>query len=203
MTADVQPVVAAILVEADPEKIDHLTERQRDHDEIDARGAQRDKADDERGDRSGADRDSEMDKAVGDAVKAEDADRIGADAEIGGVAEADEAAVPQDQIEAERGDRKDHHAGEQPDIKRRVGRRRNAPAPAPARRARRSRQFVCRQINSVGVSPTLPAGPPSLCAPIAHRRLPRGGLGGLAEHHRPLGGKRPCGRTNSTAAIRI
>ena len=47
VTADVEPVVAAILVEADPEEIDHLAERQRDHDEIDAGGTQRDKADDE------------------------------------------------------------------------------------------------------------------------------------------------------------
>ena len=113
-----------------------------------------------------------MDKAVGDAVKAEDADRIGADAEIDGVAEADEAAVPQDQIEAERGDRKDHHAGEQPDIKRRVGRRRNA-------RHQRQRGEADERRD-----------------PSSANRHQRPG-------HRPLGGKRPCGRMNSTAAIRI
>src|SRR5205807_8160812 len=97
--ADVQPVVAAVLVEADPEEIDHLAERQRDHDEMDARGTQRHKADDERRNGGGAERGGEMDKAVGNTVKAEDADGVGADAEIGGVPEADEAAIPEDQIE--------------------------------------------------------------------------------------------------------
>ena len=47
------------------------------------------------------------------ALMREDADRIAADAEIGGVAEAHHAAVAQDQVEADRRDRQNHDAREQ------------------------------------------------------------------------------------------
>ena len=53
-----------------------------------------------------------------DAVDAGNADRVGADAEIGGVTEAQHAAIAHDQIEAERGDGEDHNAGEQVDVDR-------------------------------------------------------------------------------------
>src|SRR5262249_12884176 len=39
----------------------------------------------------------------------ENADRIGAEADEGGMAERDQAAVTDQEIEGERGDRKDHH----------------------------------------------------------------------------------------------
>src|SRR5439155_5325759 len=88
--ADVQAVVAAVLVQADPEEIDHLTERQGDHDEIDAGRAQRHKADHECRQGGGEERNGEMDDTVADAVKAQDAYGVGgADAEIGSMAKTD------------------------------------------------------------------------------------------------------------------
>ena len=43
----------------------------------------------------------------------QDADGIAADAEIGGVAEAHHAAIAEDEVEADRGERKNDDAGEQ------------------------------------------------------------------------------------------
>src|SRR4051794_6512271 len=165
---DVEPVIAAIAVHADSQEIHHLAEGQGDHDEIDAGGAQRHEADRERRSRGREQGRGEMDEAVADPVKAQDADGIGADAEIGGVAEADEPGIAEGQIEAHRGDREDHHAGEKAGIERRVenrGERRHHGQSGEAERH-------CR--------------------------------GSAAEpHQRPRGGNRPCGRTNSTTAIRI
>ena len=48
----------------------------------------------------------------------EDPDRIGADAEVGRVAEGHHAAVAEDQVEADRGDGEDHHAAQQVEVKR-------------------------------------------------------------------------------------
>jgi hypothetical protein len=54
-----------------------------------------------------------LDEAGADAFKGEDADRIAADAEIGGVAKTHHAAIAHDEIEAGGGKRKDDDAGEQ------------------------------------------------------------------------------------------
>ena len=120
---DCQPVVAAVLLQADREEVDHLRERERDHDESDAAGAQAHETDDD-GER-GADhqRDGELRPAVADAVKRQDADGVRADADIHRVAEADHRAVAQDQVEADRGDREDHDAREQRDVIRLADRR--------------------------------------------------------------------------------
>src|SRR2546423_15298 len=45
---DRQAIVGAIAVEADADIVDHLRERERDHDEVDAAGAQAECADDQR-----------------------------------------------------------------------------------------------------------------------------------------------------------
>ena len=57
---DVHAIVAAVDVEADAEEVDHLAEGERDHDEIDAAGAQRDGADGKRCKGRRRDRDGEM-----------------------------------------------------------------------------------------------------------------------------------------------
>src|SRR6266513_2504902 len=57
---DVEPIVAAILVEPDTDEIHHLAERQGDHDEIDTGSAQRHETDDQRRYGSGKKRRREM-----------------------------------------------------------------------------------------------------------------------------------------------
>ena len=57
-----------------------------------------------------------MQHPVGDAVMAQDADGIGADAEIGGMPEAHHAAIAEDEVEAECRDREDEDAGEKVEI---------------------------------------------------------------------------------------
>ena len=99
---DGQAVVAAVAIEPDRHVIDHLREGERDHDEIDAAGAQAERADDERVQRGSRDRDRPLHEAGADAFLGQNADGVAADAEIGGVAEAHHAAVTQDQIEADR-----------------------------------------------------------------------------------------------------
>ncbi len=113
---DVEPIVAAELIDALAEEVNHLAESKRDHDEIDAARSQRNPADKQGDQRRGEDGGAELQEAVVDIVIGENADRVRADAEIGGVAEAHHAAETEDQIETDRGDGKDHDAGEQIDI---------------------------------------------------------------------------------------
>ena len=111
-------VVAAELGDRDAEVVQHLREGERDHDEVDAARADRHRADGERDERRRRDRDEHVQPAVEDAVEAEDADRIGADADVGGVAEGDEAAVAEDQVEAHRGDGEDHDPPREVEVER-------------------------------------------------------------------------------------
>ncbi|KTT53553.1 hypothetical protein SB7C_12405, partial [Staphylococcus epidermidis] len=110
---DGEPVVAAVTRQAGGDVIGHLREGQRDHDEIDAAGAQAERADHQREQRRDDERHRPLDETGADALGGEDADGIATDAEIGGVAEAHHAAIAHDQIEARRGQREDHDAGEQ------------------------------------------------------------------------------------------
>src|SRR5947207_5465413 len=118
---DVEPIVAAILVEPDTDELHHLAERQGDHDEIDTGSAQRHETDDQRRYGSGKKRRREMHDAVGYAVIAQDAHGISADAEIGGVTKADKPAIAEDQVETDRGDREHDDASEKPDVEGRLG----------------------------------------------------------------------------------
>ena len=110
---DGQAVIAAIAVEPDGDEIDHLRKGERDHDEINAAGAQAERADHEREQRRSRDRDRPLHQPRRDTLLGEDADRIAADAEVGGMAEAHHAAVADDEIEAHRANRQDEHAGKQ------------------------------------------------------------------------------------------
>ena len=51
----------------------------------------------------------QRDERIADAMRREDADGIGAEAEEGGVAERDQRAVADQEIERDRGDGEDHH----------------------------------------------------------------------------------------------
>ena len=100
-----QALVAAIVL-ADPDRVrqivEHLGEGERDHDEIDADGAQHDQTDQCRQRHRKKDGGGIGDKAVLDAEMGEHADDIAAGAEEHGVAEADQSAVAQQDIEADR-----------------------------------------------------------------------------------------------------
>ncbi len=80
------------------------------------RGPQRDHADQQRHDRGGAGGEAEMGEAVGETEGDRDADRVRADAEEGGVAEADHPAIAEDDVERQRGDGEDHDAGGEIDV---------------------------------------------------------------------------------------
>ena len=92
-------------------KYDHLAEGKRDHDEIGAAGAQADNAGEEGEQHGDCDRDRQRDQPFADAVGGEDADRIGAEPDKGGVAERDQAGIADQKIERDGGDREHHHAG--------------------------------------------------------------------------------------------
>ena len=110
---DGQAVVAAVAGEPGGDVIGHLRKCQRDHDEVDAAGAQGERADHQREQRRGQQRHRPLNEAGADAFGGENADRIAADPEIGGVTEAHHAAIAHDEVEACRGEREDDDAGEQ------------------------------------------------------------------------------------------
>src|SRR3954468_10985347 len=115
-------VVAAEHIERDAEVVEHLREGEGDHDEIDAARADRHRADGKRDERGRADCNQPLQIAVGDAIEGEDADRIGADAKIGGMTEGDQAAVAEDQVQARRGDGENHDSPHEVDVERLVDR---------------------------------------------------------------------------------
>ncbi|MGY4346859.1 hypothetical protein ACVWXM_003326 [Bradyrhizobium sp. GM7.3] len=110
---DGEAVIAAITRQPRGDVIGHLRERQRDHDEIDAAGAQRQRADHQRIKRGGRKRDRKLDEARAHAFLRQHADRIAADAEIGGVAKTHHAAKTHDEVEARGRQGQDDDAGEQ------------------------------------------------------------------------------------------
>src|SRR5712671_925417 len=110
---DGETVVAAIAVEADRDVIDHLREGERDHDEIDAAGAQAERPDREREEGGRRQRERPLDEAGADAFLGEDPHHVSADPQIGGMPEAHHAAESHDQVEAHRRHGEDEDAGEQ------------------------------------------------------------------------------------------
>ena len=177
-------VVAAIGGERGGEEVQHLPEGKRDHDEVDALRPQRDRAGDEREQGRGGERRRELHEGVADAVAHQDADRIGADAEEGGVAEADERAVAEDEVERHRGDAEDHDAQDE---------RQDVALAAMAGEGRGDGEEPEQDDGQDVAAPPRRAG----------RRRDRDlrGLGGKAGHR--FTGKRPVGRKNRTAAIRM
>ncbi len=134
---DGEPVVAAVARQPGDDVIGHLREGERDHDEIDAARAQRQRADHQRKQRRSGKRHRPLHEAGDDALMREDADGIAADAEIGGVAEAHHAAVAEDEVEAHRGEREDQDAREQRQQKVVAARARYRAAAASVPRTRR------------------------------------------------------------------
>ena len=108
-----EPVVAAVAVEPDRHVIDHLREGERNHDEINAAGAQAESADHQREQCRDYDRRRPLDEARANTFLRQNADGIAAETEIGGMAEAHHAAIAHDQIEAHGCHSQDQHAGEQ------------------------------------------------------------------------------------------
>src|SRR3954464_9201005 len=120
LAAGLEPhaIVAAEDVERDAEVIEHLREGEGDHDEVDSARADRHGADRERHDGGCADRDQPLQISIRDAVEGEDAHRVGADAEIRGMAEGHQSAIAEDQVQARRGDGEDHDPPHEIDIER-------------------------------------------------------------------------------------
>ncbi|MGX1151499.1 hypothetical protein AB7M15_007321 [Bradyrhizobium ottawaense] len=110
---DGEAVIAAVACQPRSDVIGHLREGERDHDEIDAAGAQRERADHERIERGRRERDRKLDEAAADAFLRQHADGIAADAEVGGMAKAHHAAKTHDEVEAGGRQRQDDDAGEQ------------------------------------------------------------------------------------------
>ena len=107
-----QAVIGAVFVHADKDEVQHLRERQGDQNKIQPFGAQTNRAGDEREGGAANHRQAEVQEAVVDFVVGGDADAVRADADVGGVAEADHAAAD-DQAEAEHGDGEYQYAGQQ------------------------------------------------------------------------------------------
>ncbi|MNR07728.1 hypothetical protein D3C85_1238580 [compost metagenome] len=114
---DVQAVVAAVFAQADRQEVEHLRERQRDHDEADARRAQAHRAHRQRHQRGHADADGQLHPAIADSIVAKDAYRIAAQAQEHGVAEADQAGKAQHQVQRQRRQRVDQDARAQGHVK--------------------------------------------------------------------------------------
>src|SRR5947199_2782086 len=112
---DGHAVVAAVAVEPDGDVVDHLRERQRDHDEIDATRAQRERADRNREERRRRHCQRPLQEARIHSFLGENSHRIAADSEIGGMTKAHHAAEAHDQIQAHRRDRENDNAREQRD----------------------------------------------------------------------------------------
>jgi hypothetical protein len=109
-------VIAAVLLHRVAEVVEHLREGERDHDEVDAARAHRDGADHQRHQRRGEDGHGPLQPAAVIAVEGENAYRVAADAEVGGVAEGHQPAVAEDQIEAGGRDGEDHHTAQKVDV---------------------------------------------------------------------------------------
>ena len=140
--ADVEALVAAVALDRVGQVEQHLPEGERDHDEVDAAGAQRDRADHERregGERHGRE---QVRAAVEHALAHQHAGGVGAEADEGGVAERDHAAVAEHEVEAGRGDREDDDLAGGADVvvgAERVHRGGTAGRPRAAARSRRAR----------------------------------------------------------------
>src|SRR5579883_140289 len=115
---DGEAVVAAVAIEAARDVVGHLREGERDHDEVDAAGAQAERADAEREDGRDHQRERPLQEARADAFLGEDTDDVAAEAEEGGVAEAHHAAVAHHQVEADGRDGEYDDAGEHAERKR-------------------------------------------------------------------------------------
>ena len=128
----------------------------------------------EREQRRDGERDRQRDQRVVDAVRAEDADRIGAEPDEGRMAERDQRAVADQQIERERRDGEDHHARDEAQhigfgLER--GEQRHAAAKSEKDR---DRQGIAGEQRA--------------------SRVPAEASGGVRHRQRPFAGNRPAGR---------
>jgi hypothetical protein len=133
---DRKAILAAIGRPGNGEIIDHLRKCEGDHYEIDARGSQAERADHQRRKPADDDRDQPQhqhlvgavdedrrghQRFVGLVVAGENAHGIAAETKEGRVAEGDQTAKPQRDVEADAGQRQDGGAGGERDEERLVG----------------------------------------------------------------------------------
>jgi hypothetical protein len=99
------------------DEIEHLRERERHHDEVDALHAYDEHADRQRRECRGEHRRRQREPEVRRLVlRAHQPQRIGADPEVRGVAERDETGIADEEIEREREDREDHDLRDELDV---------------------------------------------------------------------------------------
>src|SRR5262249_6545783 len=108
---DGEAVIAAVRRKSSGNKIRHLPEGQRDHNEIDAPGAQTHVSGQVSKNCARQKRCWKRHKHVRNAVRAQNSDGVGSTADKGRMSERDQPAIATDKIERECGDCKDHHAG--------------------------------------------------------------------------------------------
>ncbi len=114
---DVGAVAAAGDLGVVEDEIDHLRERQRDHDEVDAPRAQHQHADQQRQHRRRGNRRHQQPPAIaGLGLRRQHRGRIGRGGEVRGMAQADQARIADQQLQRQREDRHDHHLAEQVDV---------------------------------------------------------------------------------------
>ena len=107
--ANRESVVAAILFQADKEVVKHLRKGQRNHDERNPRGPQRDPACEKTDDSAGGHGDQQLQPSVIDLIVGQKPDAVGTQAKVEGMTKAHQATKAQNDIQAECGKCKDEH----------------------------------------------------------------------------------------------
>src|SRR5262249_25722211 len=136
------------------------TEGQGDHQEVAAAGTQGEEAEERAHAGRHQESGGEIDPEVVDDPECQEADRVGRDAEVGGVAERGEPGVAQEQVEAHREDAEDEHLGQEAQLIRREDRRqrdeyhhhRRATRHARAHRAPKSPVGLSARITAIGAN---------------------------------------------------
>ena len=114
---DGEAIITAVLLQADREEIAHLRKRQRDHDEGHAAGAHHHCADQSGEHEANHKRRPQMQPAIGNAMKRQDADRVGAQADIQRMAETHQTTKAENEVQRDAGQRINHDARKQRDVK--------------------------------------------------------------------------------------
>ena len=113
------PVISSEFLEADAEKIDHLSKCQGDHDEIDSAGPQTHHPDHQGKSSTDQQGHGKLDESVVNSVITKDPNGISADSQINRMSETDHSPETENQVKTHGGQGKDHDPAEHLGIKNR------------------------------------------------------------------------------------